>query len=253
LAGGLRDVRAVVFDVNGTLVDIRTDEGMEQIFRTAAHFLSYQGVDLRRRQVRERYFALLKQQQATSAEEYPEYDSVAIWRTILHEHATAYTRALPAEKLAQIPLFLAEVTRGVSRRRLRPHRHVREVLDALRGRVPLAVVTDAQQANARAELHHVGLLDYFDPVVVSGDHGFRKPDPRLFRLALDGLGVAPADAVYVGNEVRRDVVGGRGVGMRTVLFAPDGTVPDSKHDPPPDYTITDHRELLDLLGRSRSG
>jgi phosphoglycolate phosphatase-like HAD superfamily hydrolase len=42
------DIRAVAFDVNGTLVRIMTDEGMEQIFRSAAHFLTYQGIDLHR-------------------------------------------------------------------------------------------------------------------------------------------------------------------------------------------------------------
>ena len=42
----------------------------------------------------------------------------------------------------------------------------------------MAVVTDAQAANARGELHQVGLLGYFDPIVVSGDHGFRKPVVR---------------------------------------------------------------------------
>ena len=89
MTGELLGVRAVLFDVNGTLVEIHTDEGMEQIFRAAGHFLTYQGVDLRRGEVRDRYFTLLKEQQRTSSEEYPEFDSVAIWRTILDENATA--------------------------------------------------------------------------------------------------------------------------------------------------------------------
>ena len=38
------DIRAVAFDVNGTLVRILTDDGDEQVFRAAAHFLSYQGI-----------------------------------------------------------------------------------------------------------------------------------------------------------------------------------------------------------------
>jgi len=246
----LAGVRAVLFESNGTLVDIHTDEGMEAVFRAAGHVLTYQGVDLRRGEVRERYFALLKEQQRASPEEFPEYDSVAIWRAIVDENATDYTRALPAEKRAQLPLFLAELARGVSRRRLQLYPHVPEVLDVLRAHLPIAVVTDAQTANARGEMHQVGLLDLFDPVVVSGDHGFRKPDPRLFRLALDALGVAAPDAVYVGNDLYRDVFGAREVGMRTVLFdSEQGT----KEHPgtTPDHTITDHRELLDLLGLPR--
>ena len=47
------DIRAVAFDANGTLVRILTEDGMEEIFRAAAHFLTYQGIDLCRDQVRE--------------------------------------------------------------------------------------------------------------------------------------------------------------------------------------------------------
>jgi putative hydrolase of the HAD superfamily len=241
------DIRAVAFDVNGTLVRILTDDGMEQIFRPIAHFLTYQGINLHRHQVRDLYFEHMKEQQQTSPEEHPEFDAVGIWRSILQAHLTEFTRALPAEKLEQIPLFLAEMYRGISRCRLRLYPHVREVLDVLRERYPLAVVTDAQSAYARAELHKVGLLDYFDPIVVSGDHGYRKPDRRLFQLALDGMGVAAKHALYVGNDMHRDIFGAQEAGMTTVMVESDQGA-DVYLDCVPDYTITDLRDLLTILG-----
>jgi len=173
------DIRAIAFDVNGTLVEIWTDDDSDQVFRAAGHFLTYQGIDLRREQVRELYFEAMKVQRRSSTELHPEFDAVDIWRTIVKEHASDFTRALPTEKLSQLPLFLAELTRGVSRRQLRLYPYVREVLGILRAHFPLALVTDAQSAWARGELHQVGLLDYFDPIVVSGDLGYRKPDKRL--------------------------------------------------------------------------
>ena len=241
------DIRAVAFDVNGTLVRILTDEGMEQIFRSAAHFLTYQGIDVHRHQVRQLYFGTLREQQRTSPEEHPEFDAVGIWRSIIEGNATDFTRTLPAGKLEQMPLFLAEMSRGISRRRLSLYPHVREVLDVLRERYPLALVTDAQSAHTRGELHKVGLLDYFDPIVVSGDHGYRKPDQRLFQLALDGMSVAAENAVYVGNDMHRDIFGAREAGMTTVLFESDqGT--SAYLDCVPDYRITDLRDLLKILG-----
>ncbi|MBN9096731.1 MULTISPECIES: HAD family hydrolase [unclassified Pseudonocardia] len=240
------NVQAIVFDVNGTLVEIETDEGMDEIFRAIGHVLTYQGIDLRRGDVRELYTRTLKEQRRRSPEEHPEFDAVEIWRVIVEENATDFTRSLPEGKRAQLPLFLAELYRGVSRRRLRLYPYVRDVLDELRTRYPLAVVTDAQSAWARAELHQVGLLDYFDPVVVSGDHGHRKPERRLFDLALDALGVAAADAVYVGNDMHRDIFGAQEAGMRTVMYdSPQGT---KEHlDCAPDHRITDYRQLLELL------
>lgn len=243
----LAGVAAIAFDVNGTLVHIRTDEHREDIFRTIGHYLTYQGIDMRRHQVRDLYFDRLKAQQRESREQYPEYDVVGIFRSIVEDFATDYTRALPQARLAELPLTLAEMFRGVSRRKLKLYPHVRATLDRLRQHFPLAIVTDAQSAYARGELHKVGLTGYFEPVVVSGDHGFRKPDPRLFESAIEGMRVPAARTVYVGNDMYRDIHGARQVGMRTVMFDSDQGV---KHheDCVPDFRITDHRELLEMLG-----
>ena len=241
------DVRAILFDVNSTLVDIHTEDDNPAVFRAAGHFLTYQGITLRRHKLRDLYFGYLKEQQKGSTQEFPEFDAVAIWRRIIDEHATDYTHSLGWEKRAQLPLALTELTRGIARRKLHAYKHVVEVLEVLRTRFPLAIVTDGQSAWARAELHKAGLLHYFNPVIVSGDHGFRKPDRRLFQFALDGLGLDGPSALYVGNDMYRDVFGAREVGMATVLFnSPQGA---KQHpDCTPDHTINDHRELLGLVG-----
>jgi len=245
------DIQAIAFDVNGTLVEILTEDDMEQCFRAAGHFLTYQGVDLRRQEVRELYFRTMKEQRADSLEEYPEFDSVKIWRTIVEENQTDFTRALPAEKRAQIPLFLAEMYRGFSRRGLRLDPFVRETLEVVRERFPLAVVTDAQSAYARGELHQVRILEYFDPIIISGDYGFRKPDRRLFQAALDGMGVTAEHTLFIGNDMHRDIFGAREAGMITMMFDSDqGT---KQHlDCVPDYTITDFRQLIEILDHRSS-
>ncbi|MGP7999268.1 MAG: HAD family hydrolase [Streptosporangiaceae bacterium] len=241
------DIRAVAFDVNGTLVRILADDDEERIFRAAGHFLTYQGIALHRHELRDLYFRIMKEQLRASPEKYPEFDAVGIWRSIIEDHGTGFTRALPAAKLRQLPLFLAEMARGISRRRLGLYPYVCEVLDVLRERYPLAIVTDAQSTYARGELHQVGLLGYFDPVVISGDHGYRKPDQRLFQFALDGMGVAAGNTLYVGNDMHRDIYGARAAGLATVMFDSDQGV-KAYRDCVPDYTITDFRDLLEILG-----
>jgi 4-nitrophenyl phosphatase len=61
------------------------------------------------------------------------------------------------------------------------------------------------------------------PIVVG------KPEPPLFRIALRRLGLAPAQVAMVGDSVESDVAGGRGAGLRTVLYAPAGA-PDGVAD-----------------------
>jgi putative hydrolase of the HAD superfamily len=230
------DIRAVAFDVNGTLVRILTDDDDERIFRAAAHFLTYQGIELHRHELHVLYFQIMKEQLRSSPEKYPEFDAVGIWRSIIEDHQTDFTRALPAGRLQQI-----------SRRRLGLYPYVREVLDVLRDRYPLAIVTDAQSTYARGELHKVGLLGYFDPIIVSGDHGYRKPDPRLFQLALDGMAVAAENTLYVGNDMYRDIYGAREARLTTVMFDSDQGE-KAYRDCTPDYTIADFRDLLQILG-----
>jgi putative hydrolase of the HAD superfamily len=240
------DIRALIFDINGTLIDIETDERMEQAYRAIGHFLTYQGVTLHRWELLNLYFQIMKEQFAQSTEVYPEFDVVAVWREVLERHASEFTGSLPLAKLQQLPLFLAELQRGISRKRLSLFPQVLEVLNQLREHYRLAVVSDAQSAYALPELRAVGLHGYFDPVVISGDYGYRKPDARLFQTALDGLQVSPGQALFIGNDGYRDVFGARQLGIRTILFrhTQDMTRPNEAE---PDYIIRQFAELTGAL------
>lgn len=212
-------VRGIIFDINGTLVDINTDEGNEQIYRAISHFLKYHGIYTNRNEVREAYFRILKDQRRQGGEQYPEFDVVGVWREYLRQETERRGLAIPKTRLAQLPHFLAEMYRGISLNRLEPYPDVRAVLDGLRERYRLAAVTDAQSAWALPELKAAGLGGYFFPVIVSGDLGFRKPDPRIFSVALRRMHLAPEETVFVGNDMFRDIFGARQVGLRTVFFA----------------------------------
>jgi putative hydrolase of the HAD superfamily len=236
------EIRALLFDVNGTLIDIETDEGMDETYRAIAHFLAYQGIALHRGEVRDLYFQIMKEQFAASKEIYPEFDVVAVWREVLRRYATAYTRSLAPEKLLQMPLFIAELQRGISRKRLMAFPQVQEMLAHLKTRYHLAVVSDAQSVYALPELRSAGLAGYFAPVIVSGDYGYRKPDTRLFQAALTELQIRPEEAIFVGNDRFRDVFGARQVGMKTILFCPHGN-PGGPPENEPDYILYQYAGL----------
>jgi putative hydrolase of the HAD superfamily len=236
------EIRALLFDVNGTLIDIETDEWMEEAYRAVAHYLTYQGINLHRGEVRDLYFRIMKEQFAANKEVYPEFDVVAVWREVLSRYSSEYTRSLGPEKLQQIPLFLAEMQRGISRKRLVAFPQTHEILAQLKTRYKLGVVSDAQSAYGVPELRAVGLADFFDTIVISGDYGYRKPDARLFQAALTRLEVIPEEAIYVGNDRFRDIMGARHAGMRTVLFCPNGN-PGGPPESEPDYLLYQYADL----------
>jgi len=93
-------------------------------------------------------------------------------------------------------------------------------LDELRSRgIRLGVVTNSSQPMLLRdhELRQHGLLPYFpDCRLAAADVGYLKPHPRIFRCALERIGVAPAEAVFIGDNPIADVSGALGVGMRAV-------------------------------------
>lgn len=239
-------IRGIIFDVNGTLIDIQTDEGREDIYRAISHFLTYQGISLHRGEVRDLYFQIMERQRKESNETYPEFDAIAIFREIIERNAGDFTRSLPDVKLKQMPLFLAELYRGISRNKLQLYPEVKDVLDGLRLRYSLAAISDAQSAYAVPELQAVGLLDYFKPIIVSGDYGYRKPDKRLFQKALDGLDMEAHHVLFVGNDMHRDIFGARQMGIKTVFLSSNQGEKEMS-GVQADYVIYNFSELLQAI------
>lgn len=244
------NVRGIIFDVNGTLIDIHTDESYDKIYRVVSNLLSYQGVLLDPDTVKELYFNAMKEQLHASGERYPEFDAVTIFREMIASHASDYTSGQPAERLAQLPQILAEVYRSVSRFKLQLYPGVEEVVRELHQKYRLAALSDGQSAWAVPELHAVGLLKYFSPVIVSGDVGYRKPDKRIFESALSGMGLAASEVLFVGNNLYRDIFGAQQVSMKTVYFRANGLeerIEEEGRGVRADYDIRDFSEVLHAI------
>lgn len=236
--------KGIIFDINGTLIDIRTDEGMEEIYRAISHFLTYQGIDIRRRNLRDEYYRILDEQRRASGEEFPEFDAVEVWRQFLGRYTASLN--LPQEKLRVLPQVLAEMYRGISRTRLDLYPEVIAILDELSQHYKLGALTDAQSAWAEPEMHALGLDKYFEHIVVSGDLGFRKPDKRIFQAALLGLGLAAQDVLFVGNDMYRDVFGAKQLGLKTVYFS-SNQGRKTADGAEPDYIIYQFAELRQAI------
>jgi FMN phosphatase YigB (HAD superfamily) len=92
------------------------------------------------------------------------------------------------------------------------------VLQALRGRgVRLGVLSNAP-SNLPSFLEQLGVAPWLDFSVVSAVEGVKKPDRRIFEVALSRAGVAPAEALHVGDMYLEDVLGGRAAGIKTLLM-----------------------------------
>lgn len=93
-----------------------------------------------------------------------------------------------------------------------------DVLQTLRGRgLRLGVLSNAP-SNLPTFLEELGVAPLLDFSVVSAVEGVKKPDRRIFEAALARAGVAPAEALHVGDMYLEDILGGRALGINTLLM-----------------------------------
>ncbi len=92
-----------------------------------------------------------------------------------------------------------------------------EALRALKGRYRLAVISNAD-GMIRRLLEHVKLAHHFESITDSTLVGYEKPAPEIFRIALDSMGAAAAESLYIGDVYSVDYAGATAVGMKAVLY-----------------------------------
>jgi putative hydrolase of the HAD superfamily len=120
------------------------------------------------------------------------------------------------------------------------------VLTALYRRVRLAVITNGFGDMQREKLQVMEVDSYFDLVLAAGELGIGKPDPGIFRFALDKLGVAPEQVWHVGDSLISDVAGAKAAGLTAVWLNRRGLKREDAQ-PEPDYEVASLSELLPLL------
>ena len=156
------------------------------------------------------------------------------------------------QELSELPDFRA--TRHV-RRRLAGRCYAsaercitaaRPLIAALAERYPLALVSNFY-GNIGAVLRDFRLDRYFPHIIESAVVGVRKPDPAIFRLGLDALGISDASsAVVIGDSYDKDILPAASLGCRTVWLKNIGWQPYTGAEQA-DMVITDFKELEGLL------
>jgi putative hydrolase of the HAD superfamily len=102
--------------------------------------------------------------------------------------------------------------------RFRPYDDAVPALEALRRRGLTLVCVSNWDCSLSAVLERCGLGDPLDRILTSAATGARKPDPAIFRTALEAAGCAPTEALHVGDTPEEDLEGARAAGVRALLL-----------------------------------
>ncbi len=107
-------------------------------------------------------------------------------------------------------------------RRCLPFPEVEAELHDLKRRYRLGLLTNGAPDLQRSKIEGAHLPDVFDAVLISGEVGVGKPEPRVFEVAVAALGASVIETVMVGDNPSRDILGARRAGMRSVWINRDG-------------------------------
>jgi putative hydrolase of the HAD superfamily len=197
--GGDGAIRAVLFDVGGTLIDERDPNLWAE--EAAAVGLPVDPEAL------EHWFEEVELENDRPS---PRMDRSERWRRVLEK---ARETPVPDEALRA---FLERIDRIDHPPYL--FSDVRRCLDRLRRRrLTLGVLSNSRsEESLRALLKAAGIERYFSLVVSSGTEGVAKPDPEIFRRALRRLKLPPGQVLYVGNLAEVDARAARSAGLRSV-------------------------------------
>lgn len=231
--------KAVLFDLYGTLIDIRTDEDDPWVYQMLSRFLSYHSVRVKPEELKDAFNTGVKEYMRKSAEACPEVDVYMVFKEIMRRYGDG---EYPECSISDVSVLF----RSLTIRSFGLFPRVKESLESISSKCRVALVSDAQWVFTEPEIATAGLDRFFEHRVLSSRFGFKKPDRRLFDIALGKIGTKAEDALYVGDNPYRDLPGAKNAGLDFILFRNERREYNGLK---PDACFYDYSELEDLINR----
>lgn len=239
-----------VFDLYGTLVDIRTNEERPGLWRRISQVYTSLGAPYSPGELKKCYRRLTEESSTLLQREgekrygrdfLGEPDLTEVFRRLYLDKGISCSR----ERAAMTANFF----RTLSRQKLEVYHGVKETLQKLRGSGKgVYLLSNAQRDFTRPDLELTGLSDYFDGILISSEEGCRKPSPVFFRKLLERYGLDAGSCLMVGNDMKADVQGAASVGM-DALYIHTEISPQLTEKPEAAYAVMDGdwRRVAEIL------
>ena len=268
----MKNYKNFIFDLYGTLIDIRTDENNESLWEEFASFLnseigtSYSGKNVRTIYERECESLLAEPTDFTARE----IDIMPVFVEIIKagevDKIKNLARQCDTSKISDYAskakfgphtiddnlkcAYLAgEKFRKLSTSLLQLYPNTLSVLKALKvANKKIYLLSNAQRVFTYQELEETGILPYFDDIFISSDEGCKKPDTKFFEALFNKQSLIKEESIMVGNDSTSDIKGARDFGLDALYVR---TAISPENDPRPDcayfYEDGDIGHVMELL------
>ncbi len=229
----------VLFDLYGTLADIRTDETMPFVWRTTADLYKRYGAEYSVEELKKSFYRSINDMLSQKDETF-EVDILKVFEELF------VIKGVKASK--ETLFYTAYEFRKASTLFLSLYDGVKEGLDKLKkdGK-RLFLLSNAQASFTAPELKTLGIYEVFDDIFISSDYGVKKPDYKFFEIPFKKHGLKKEKSIMVGNDGTADILGAKNFGIKCLYvkteISPEEAVPSA------DYCILkyDFSKILKIL------
>lgn len=236
-----------VFDLYGTLVDIRTHEDNPMVWEKLALFYAYYDAHYTPEELKKSYGALVKGKEATlksaleqdpkyAHEASPEIEITEVFRELFTQKGVEADEALV--------VHAGQFFRVLSTEYVRLYEGSDKILADLKERgKKVYLLSNAQRIFTAYEMHVLDIAKYFDGILISSDFQTKKPDKRFFDILIQKYPMNPKTTLFVGNDSRTDIQGAKTVDFSTYYvksnISPQGDMAENA-----DYIIRDFKKWM---------
>lgn len=94
----------------------------------------------------------------------------------------------------------------------------KKTLGELKKKYKLGILTNGDEKKQKTKIAYTKVGRYFDVIIATGEYGIHKPDPRIFQIAAEKLGLEPKEVAFIGDTFATDIQGAVNAGMTPIWF-----------------------------------
>lgn len=202
----------IIFDLYGTLIDIKTDEAQYSMWKNLSLFFSYNGAQYNCDELKRQYLHKVARKLAENTHtKYPDTKILLILQELYTDKGVKASNELLNHT---IKLF-----RAISTEYIRLYPGVKKLLNVLLAeKKTLYILSNGQREFSVPELQYLEIYDSFKALFSSAEIGICKPDKMFFDYLREKEGLNIKECLFVGNDSHTDIMGANTVGMDSVYI-----------------------------------
>lgn len=201
----------ILFDLYGTLVDIRTDEEKIEIFEKLALFYGYYGANYSPLELESTYKEITKIENTYSHESFPELQIEYVFLELFERKNV--------ECDLNLAIHAGQFFRALTTEYIKLYDGVIELLEKLKNDgKKIYLLSNAQRIFTEHEMKLLGIHDYFDHIYISSDYKCKKPDLKFYNEPFKDFNLVKKESIMIGNDHICDIEGAKNYGLDNIYL-----------------------------------